>query len=80
MKRRGGGGEALLLVETRLSPPPPNETVVILHSLAISVEQLCARSPDAPSIENLRPKFCVLCGEAARDANGVLSGGEIFEG
>lgn len=72
MNRRGGGGEALLLAETRLSPPPSNETVVILHSLAISVEQLCARSPDAPLIEELRPKFCVFCGERARKPCGVV--------
>src|SRR6266516_4402464 len=71
-EEEGGGGEALLLRETRRSPPPPNETLVILHIFAISVEQLCARSPDAPSIESLRLKFCVFCGEPARDTNGVL--------
>jgi hypothetical protein len=69
---RGGGGEALLLVEIRLSTPPPNQTLVILHSLAISVEQLCARGADAPSVESLRPKFCVSCGEPARKTCGVL--------
>jgi hypothetical protein len=46
--------------------------VVIVHSLAVSVEQLCARSPDAPSIDQLRPAFCVSCGEPARTAGGVL--------
>jgi hypothetical protein len=46
--------------------------VVIVHSLAISVEQLCARSPEAPSIDSLRPAFCVCCGEPARNAWGVL--------
>jgi len=46
--------------------------VVIVHSLAGSVEQLCARSRDAPSIDHLRPKFCVSCGELARNAWGVL--------
>lgn len=46
--------------------------MVILHSLADSVEQLCALSPDAPSIESLRPKFCVFCGEPARDTSGAL--------
>jgi len=51
---------------------PPIETVVILHSFAVSVEQLCALSPDAPSIEILRPKFCVFCGELARDTNNTL--------
>lgn len=46
--------------------------MVIVHSLARSVEQLCARSPDAPSIEQLRPAWCVSCGEPARNARGVL--------
>lgn len=46
--------------------------MVIVHSLAIFVEQLCARSPDAPSIDSLRPMFCVCCGEPARNAGGVL--------
>lgn len=46
--------------------------MVILHSLALSVEQLCARSPDAPPIEALRPKFCVACGEPARTTRGAL--------
>ncbi len=46
--------------------------MVIVHSLALSVEQLCARSPDAPSIDRLRPKFCVSCGEPARNVSGVL--------
>src|SRR5439155_19962403 len=72
VEEEGGAGEALLLRESKRSPPPPNETLVILHSLAICVEQLCARSPDAPSVESLRLKFCVFCGEPARDANGVL--------
>jgi hypothetical protein len=54
------------------SPSPPNEAVVIVHSLAVSVEQLCARSPDAPSIERLRPPFCVSCGEPARHGSGAL--------
>src|SRR6266699_4276399 len=47
------------------------ETVVILHSLAISVEQLCARSAGAPSIEELRPRFCTQCGRVARDGGRV---------
>jgi hypothetical protein len=46
--------------------------VVIVHSLAVSVEQLCARSPDAPSIDQLRPRWCVCCGEPARTRGGVL--------
>ena len=53
-------------------PPPHNQTLVILHSFAVSVEQLCARSPGAPSVEELRPKVCVSCGRLARDAQGVL--------
>src|SRR5437867_4527466 len=47
------------------------ETVVILHSLAISVEQLCARSAGAPSVEELRPRFCAECGQLARDGGRV---------
>jgi hypothetical protein len=47
-------------------------TLIILHSLAIAVEQLCARSPDAPSREQIRPKHCVICGQAARNENGIL--------
>jgi|GEM_PF-2072262 len=50
----------------------PSEAVVIVHSLAVSVEQLCARSPDAASIDFLRPTFCVCCGQAARNAAGTL--------
>ena len=46
--------------------------LIILHSLAISVEQLCARSPDAPSREKIRPTHCVICGQAARNADGTL--------
>jgi len=46
--------------------------LVILHSLAVAVEQLCARSADAPSREDLRPRFCVFCGQAARNADGNL--------
>ena len=47
-------------------------TLIILHSLAIAVEQLCARSPDAPSREQIRPTHCVCCGQAARNADGTL--------
>lgn len=46
--------------------------MVILHSIARCVEQLCARSADSPSLETLRPTFCVFCGQAARNADGVL--------
>ena len=46
--------------------------LIILHSLAISVEQLCARNPGAPPCEKTRPRHCVLCGQAARNADGTL--------
>lgn len=49
-----------------------NTALVILHSLARCVEQLCARSADSPSRETLRPRFCVFCGQAARNADGVM--------
>lgn len=47
------------------------QTVVILYSLTISVEHLCARSAGAPSVEELRPRFCAQCGQLARDGGGV---------
>ena len=50
----------------------PPKLLIILHSLALSVEQLCARSQDAPSREKTRPMHCVLCGQAARKADGTL--------
>ena len=50
----------------------PVQQVIIVHSLAVSVEQLCARSHDAPSIDDLRPRFCVVCGEPCRDSDGGL--------
>lgn len=50
----------------------PKKLLVILHSLALAVEQLCARSADAPSREDVRPRFCVFCGQAARRADGTL--------
>jgi hypothetical protein len=48
--------------------------VVILHALAVLVEQLCARSADAPSAADLRPIFCTnpQCGAPARNAEGIL--------
>jgi hypothetical protein len=47
--------------------------LVILHSFAVTVEQLCARSPDAPSVEDLRLKHCFYCGQPAWNADtGVL--------
>jgi len=45
--------------------------VVILHSLSVGVEQLCARSAGAPSVEELRPPFCSQCGQLARDGERV---------
>ena len=50
----------------------PKKLLVILHSLAVTVEQLCAKSADAPPLEKLRPQYCVICGQAARNADGVL--------
>ena len=50
----------------------PYQTVVILHSLAVTVEQLCARSRDAASIHTLRPKYCAICGEPAHGNGGIL--------
>jgi len=41
--------------------------MVILHSLAIWVEYLCARAEGAPSVEELRPRFCTQCGQVACD-------------
>jgi hypothetical protein len=51
--------------------PPPIETVVIVHSLSVGVEQLCARGAGAPSVEELRPRFCTQCGRLARDGGRV---------
>ena len=45
--------------------------MVILHSLSVGVEQLCARGAGAPSIEELRPRFCTQCGQLARDGGRV---------
>lgn len=50
----------------------PQKLLIILHGLAVTVEQLCARSVDAPSLEDLRPSHCVVCGQAARNAEGIL--------
>jgi hypothetical protein len=50
----------------------PSKTMVIVHALSVFVEQLCARSTDAPSIEQVRPKVCPGCGEPARNALGAL--------
>lgn len=46
--------------------------MIILHSFVLAVEQLCAKNPNAPSLKLLRPLFCVLCGQAARNEHGVL--------
>lgn len=53
-------------------------TLVILHSLAIGVEQLCARGAGAPSIEELRPQFCTQCGRLSRDGGRVRVQGHGF--
>jgi hypothetical protein len=46
--------------------------LIILHGLAATVEQLCAKSADAPSLEDLRLSHCATCGQAARNTEGVL--------
>lgn len=51
---------------------PHNNTLIILHSLVAAVEQLCAKSVDAPSAEDVRPKFCLICGQAAHSPEGTL--------
>lgn len=45
--------------------------MVILHSFSVGVEQLCARGAGAPSVEELRPRFCTECGRLARDGEGL---------
>ena len=57
----------------RAQTATPKKLLVILHSLAATVEQLCARSPEAPSVEDLRLKHCFYCGQPAWNAvTGVL--------
>jgi len=46
--------------------------LIILHGLAFTVEQLCARSAGSPSLEDLRLSHCAICGQAARNAEGKL--------
>jgi hypothetical protein len=48
--------------------------VIILHALVVLVEQLCAKSADGPSLEELRPIFCSnpKCGAPARNSEGIL--------
>lgn len=50
----------------------PQNYLVILHRLAVTVEQLCARSPDAPALKDVRLSHCTVCGQAARNAKGKL--------
>jgi hypothetical protein len=69
-KEKEGGGKAYLCEIS--SKPSPLTTLIILHSLVTAVEQLCAKNPNAPSLKLLRPLFCVLCGQAARNEHGVL--------
>jgi len=64
--------------ETASQQPPPIETVVILHSLSVGVEQLCAQSAGSPSIEELRPRFCAQCGRLSRDGGRVRVQGHGF--
>jgi hypothetical protein len=73
LERKGRRREGLSLQDHALTVVSQNTTnVIILHSLAIAVEQLCARNPNAPSLGILRPLFCVICGQAARNERGVL--------
>jgi hypothetical protein len=69
-KEKEGGGKAYLCEIS--SKPSPLTTLIILHSFVTAVEQLCAKNPNAPSLNLLRPLFCVLCGQAARNEHGVL--------
>ncbi len=69
-KEEGDGKAFLCRIAPK--PPPPDQTLVILHSLAVCVEQLCARCADAPFLKALRPQYCVFCGQSARNAEGVL--------
>ena len=50
------------------------KTMVILHALVVLVEQLCARSADAPSLDKLRPIYCSNpeCGAPARNSENIL--------
>ena len=52
--------------------------MVILHSLSVGVEQLSARGAGAPSVEELRPRFCTQCGRLARDGGRVRVQGHGF--
>ncbi len=72
LRRKGGDSKGSSLWPDRCSHHHPHPTVVILHSLAITVEQLCARGPDAAPIESLRPKYCAVCGEPAHGNGGML--------
>jgi hypothetical protein len=70
--------EALSFGETANLQPPPIETVVIVHSLSVGVEQLCTQSAGSPSVEELRPRFCTECGGLARDGGRVRVQGHGF--
>jgi hypothetical protein len=67
-ERRWPGLSLADCAQTITSP----KLLIILHSHALYVEQLCARSGDAPSREKTRPRHCVICGQAARNADGIL--------
>jgi hypothetical protein len=67
-ERRWPGLSLADCAQTIASP----KLLIILHSHALYVEQLCARSGDAPSREKTRPTHCVICGQAARNADGIL--------
>jgi hypothetical protein len=66
-RKEKGGGKGRSFAGPRPNRHP-QKLLVILHSFAVTVEQLCARSPGAPSIEDLRLKHCFNCGQPAWNA------------
>lgn len=80
MERKRRRFRPVLFGERLCLEPPPHETLtlVILHSLSASVEQLCAHSAGAPSVEELRPQFCTQCGQLAREGGRVRVQGHGF--
>ena len=74
MNRRRGKRRCIQhsFAERSIPESTASKTVVILHSLAAGVEQVCARSAGARSVEELRPRWCVHCGQLARDNNGTV--------
>lgn len=70
-ERKGGGLGPVSLARGKPETTAHRDRVVILHSLSVGVEQLCARSAGAPSVEELRPRFCTGCGQVAREGGRV---------